>query len=382
MDGHFSVVVDGVQHSFHASRRAPRDRAETSVGPLSVQVLEPLRRVRVRIAPNETGIECDLVFTARSVAAEEPRSVLHDDGRLIMHTSRFTQFGCWEGYFSVNGQRQEVRAARTAGARDKSWGVRPVGEPEGGAPGLLNGEPGVYWFWAPIDFGDVCTQFNTFQGRNGETQQLGACLMPAYDDPASIPAVDAGLKEIHEARHSVRWKSGTRRAAGAEIELVEPGGAVHTITLEPVLDFLMKGIGYSHPEWGHGVWKGELQIGAESWRVAEQHPLDPAHIHAHQLVRARMGDRTGVARIADPYCELYRSFGLGKAGFWELFGPRVWLRGMIALFRGCGVGHLAGEGLQMPGVFLFHRGKVMASQPARSAADLPDLEVLFAAQQS
>ena len=28
------------------------------------------------------------------------------------------------------------------------------------------------------------------------------------------------------------------------------------------------------PEWGHGVWKGELLIGAESWRVAEQHPLD------------------------------------------------------------------------------------------------------------
>jgi hypothetical protein len=45
------------------------------------------------------------------------------------------------------------------------------------------------------------------------------------------------------------------------------------------------------------VWKGELQIGAESWRVAEQHPLDPAHIHAHQLVRARMGDRTGVGTL-------------------------------------------------------------------------------------
>ena len=90
-----------------------------------------------------------------------------------------------------------------------------------------------------------------------------------------------------------------------------------------------------------------------------------------------LGDRSGVARIADPYCELYRSFGLGKAGFWELFGPRVWLRGMIALFRGCGVGHLAGDGLQMPGVFLYHRGRVMAAQPARSAADLPDLELLF-----
>ncbi len=92
---------------------------------------------------------------------------------------------------------------------------------------------------------------------------------------------------------------------------------------------------------------------------------------------AYLGDKSGVARIADPYCELYRSFGLGKAGFWELFGPRVWLRGIIALFRGCGVGHLAGDGLQMPGVFLFRHGKIVAAQPAKSAADLPDLAQLF-----
>lgn len=90
-----------------------------------------------------------------------------------------------------------------------------------------------------------------------------------------------------------------------------------------------------------------------------------------------LGERSGLARIADPYCELYRTFGLGKAGFWELFGPRVWYRGMMALFRGCGVGHLAGDGLQMPGVFLLHEGKILARQPAHSAADLPDLEALF-----
>lgn len=95
---------------------------------------------------------------------------------------------------------------------------------------------------------------------------------------------------------------------------------------------------------------------------------------------AYLGDKSGVARIADPYCELYRSFGLGKAGFWELFGPRVWLRGIIALFRGCGVGHLAGDGLQMPGAFLFHCGQIIAAQPAKSAADMPDLDQLFARQ--
>ena len=90
-----------------------------------------------------------------------------------------------------------------------------------------------------------------------------------------------------------------------------------------------------------------------------------------------LGRNSDVPRIADPRCELYRAFGLGKGGFFELFGPHVWWRGMIAVFKGCGVGHLAGDGLQMPGVFVFHQEKILASQPAQTAADLPDLAALF-----
>jgi hypothetical protein len=85
----------------------------------------------------------------------------------------------------------------------------------------------------------------------------------------------------------------------------------------------------------------------------------------------------GIPRIADPHCDLYRAFGLGKGGFMELFGPRVWLMGMLAIFKGCGVGHLAGDGRQMPGAFLFHQGKIISSQRARDASDLPDLAALF-----
>ena len=92
-----------------------------------------------------------------------------------------------------------------------------------------------------------------------------------------------------------------------------------------------------------------------------------------------LGERSGVARIADPRCDLYRAFGLGKGGFLELFGPHVWWRGAVAIFKGCGLGHLAGDGLQMPGAFLFRDGQIISSQPARSAADLPDLSELFKA---
>jgi hypothetical protein len=87
--------------------------------------------------------------------------------------------------------------------------------------------------------------------------------------------------------------------------------------------------------------------------------------------------RKGIARIADPMCELYRAFGLGKGGFLELFGPHVIFRMSVALIRGCGLGHLAGDGLQMPGAFLFRDGEIISAQRAHDQSELPDLPRLF-----
>ncbi len=57
MDAAFTVVKDGTQHSLHASRLAPDDPSETRVGPLRIEVVEPMRVVRVVIERNETEIE-------------------------------------------------------------------------------------------------------------------------------------------------------------------------------------------------------------------------------------------------------------------------------------------------------------------------------------
>ena len=114
-------------------------------------------------------------------------------------------------------------------------------------------------------------------------------------------------------------------------------------------------------------------------KEARQHGAELVLVHMLQNGKETqyLGERSGVPRIADPRCELYRAFGLGKGGFIELFGPQVWWRATLSIFKGCGVGHLAGDGLQMPGAFLFHKGGIISAQPAHSASDLPDLPQLF-----
>jgi hypothetical protein len=65
-------------------------------------------------------------------------------------------------------------------------------------------------------------------------------------------------------------------------------GEKYDIELEPMLRFQMNAIGYQHPEWGHGWWKGELATGSESWRLDDLAALDHKHIHLHSICRARM----------------------------------------------------------------------------------------------
>lgn len=79
-----------------------------------------------------------------------------------------------------------------------------------------------------------------------------------------------------------------------------------------------------------------------------------------------------VLRISDPNQALYRAFGLGRGSLFNLFGPKVWLRGFQAgVLKRHGIGRLVGDGFQMPGVFLVFHGEVLRSYRHQSAADRP-----------
>lgn len=80
-----------------------------------------------------------------------------------------------------------------------------------------------------------------------------------------------------------------------------------------------------------------------------------------------------VPQISDPSCRLYRAFGLKRGTLRMLFGPGVWLRGLQAgILEGHGVGWLAGDGFQMPGIFLLFHGQVLRAFRHQSTADRPD----------
>jgi len=77
--------------------------------------------------------------------------------------------------------------------------------------------------------------------------------------------------------------------------------------------------------------------------------------------------------ISDPFCVIYRGFGLQRGRFDQLFSWKVLVRGLThGLFGGHGIGRLEGDSFFLPGVFVLHHGQVIIGQPAEDATQRPN----------
>jgi hypothetical protein len=277
------------------------------VGPFRIEIVEPLRRTRVILDDNESGIACDLTFSARTSPIEEARQILWAGHRRWMDATRFDQFGRWTGV--VRHPDREFTVDDWHGTKDRSWGIRPVGERDvGGAPTMPNG---IFFLWAPLIWDDHVSHAIFFDGPSGEPFVREGIEARLYDAESDIPSDLTNTDErMATAAHRVTYHPGTRLAATAEIDLVRLGGETRTISLDPVLRFQMKGLGYGHPHWKQGAWQDELATGGESFDPAELDLLTPENIHVQQVVTASDGDRTGIGVLEQILIGPYAPAGL------------------------------------------------------------------------
>lgn len=314
LDAAFSVVrPGGLQHCFYGSRRAPSERTDMSVGPMRIEIVEPMRRSRVILEDNDSGIACDLTFSGRSACIQEQRQVLWDGPRRMMDATRFDQFGAWEGVVQTPEGEIKVNGDECRATKDRSWGVRGVGEPvNDGAP---RQHGGFFFLWAPLFWDDHITHAIFFDGMRGEPLIRESLSAPLYNSEADIPGVEDGKVERMAATlHRVEYHSGTRLAKRAEIDLIDLKGEKRTLTLEPILRFQFKGLGYGHPKWRQGAWQGELALGHESFDPAELDLLLPENIHVQQVVKVSDGQRTGIGALEQVVFGPYE-----PAGFQSMF---------------------------------------------------------------
>lgn len=294
MDAAFSILIDGTQYSLLASQRIPAERHTTACGPIAIELIEPLRTSRVTVDAPDHGVRADLTFVARSVAIQEPHQVMMTGPKVMMDSTRLNQSGTWTGWIELDGERMDLRDGSSFGTRDRSWGLRPIGEPMGGAPPL---DPqGIYWLWAPANFAERCTFAAVGEDRQGTRTFASAESVPvlAPGAPTYGPEAVKAIRHAHVIGVNVDWRPGTRRAVGATVDLGWRDGSSDRLRYEPLIDFQMKGTGYTHPEWGHGIYKGESAVHGDRWKAADLDPMALENFHVHQLCKVTSGDEEGV----------------------------------------------------------------------------------------
>jgi hypothetical protein len=278
-DAHVSVIRDGVEHCVHASRILHMERFELEVGPIRIEVLEPLKRLKVTLAPTD-GLAAEFVFEGRAFPIEEPRFIRRNGPRTFMDYTRLTQNGRYTGWIEIDGKR-EALAPGCVGTRDRSWGVRPIGAPDT-QPTPSSGPPGFFWQWTPMNFADKSIFFHFTADSSGIPWNTRAVVAP---DGASA----AEMIEVEHADMAVTLEPGTRHARGAKLTVPMLNAPSLEIEFKPISTFLMRGIGYTHPKWGHGRFHGEKEIEREDISLVnlDLNAMENLHIQAISTLTLR-----------------------------------------------------------------------------------------------
>ncbi|HIG42927.1 MAG: hypothetical protein ABGY96_00575 [bacterium] len=273
MDAAFSVVIEGVQHNVYGSKVMHMERMDTEVGHVKIEIVEPLSVLRVVCEDEANGIRADVTFTARTPAHEEPRFMRRSGSQVMMDVTRMTQNGTWAGWVEVKGRRINVKADNFRGTRDRSWGIRSVGQadPQTNPDAMI---PQFYWLWAPLNFDEFATHYFVNDDQDGIPWNGNGVVIPLLDSENET------VEKMQSWSSKIQFESGRRTAKSTEIDFVTSAGEQWNLKLTTQWNFYMKGIGYGHEHFGHGSYHGELETGYDEFILAE---VDATNLHVQAM---------------------------------------------------------------------------------------------------
>ncbi|MCU0267273.1 MAG: hypothetical protein MUF83_01365 [Acidimicrobiales bacterium] len=280
----FLLLRRGTTHQVVRASRELGDRMDVSVGPFRVEVIEPLRRVRFVLDDNEWGLSADLSWEGAIPAFEEPRHYVRQHGRVYFDTMRFAQTGRWTGTLRVGDEVLDVNPDRCWGTRDRSWGIRPVGESE---PMGIRQDPLFFnmWNYAPMQFEDFSILYIVQERADGSRTMEEAVRI--WADP------DRPVEWLGRPEHEHTFRPGRREVDSAVLRFPAAPGGGFDVRVTPLLDaHIGIGTGYGFDaDWRHGAWQGPLVVQGVTLDTATD--ADRLFGIVDSVARFELGDQVG-----------------------------------------------------------------------------------------
>ena len=329
LDGFVCIRHEGMQHNIRVSRQLRPD-FEYRVGPLRVELLEPMKSIRLVLEPNEYGIACDIVCHTVGRPYHGPLSTNRIDGWLLMERMTYEVAGRAEGWIEVAGKRFELTPERSGVFRNHSWGVL---RGRGGPPMHASPQPRVerptgLRNWVLYTMPDHAGFYEFIEDADGEKWS------------GAIANVDGSWNKmtgeiLHEDRkvlvtgvdHDLTFYDGSSRISGGSIAIHDSEGVTREFEIEDMGWVYCHGGGYFggfNDRLGQGAYRGEYHEEGEVWDCT--HPTkivdsdgnevdDFPTVLAESFVLLKSGDQVGSAHFECAAFGPVPKYGLtGKGG--------------------------------------------------------------------
>ena len=247
-DAFLLIARNGLQTAVHLSDAIDQDRLNQHVLGYRVEVQEPLHRLRI-VLDETDGVAADLTWNGLFDVVQEQRHLLRAGNRVTLDAQRFAQLGTWSGQLTIDGEQITADPQTWIGSRDRSWGIRPVGESE---PAGRPADPpfeGMWWLYVPMAF-DHFSMVLIIQEEPSGFRSLNDCTRIWKD---------GRVEQLGWPRVKIQYRSGTRIPTGASIDATALDGSPVHLQVESKLPVpIHVGGGYGgDSDWIHGTWKGE-----------------------------------------------------------------------------------------------------------------------------
>ncbi|MFE6838244.1 hypothetical protein ACFVFI_25845 [Streptomyces sp. NPDC057705] len=275
-----------------ASDALTDDRMNLSVGPLSITVDVPLKRLTLRCAADPAdpdGLSYDVTWSAEFPAVWEPHHVQRRGDRLMLEGRRFVQAGGVSGVIRAKGEEFVLTPGEWTGTRDRSWGVRPIPGEDGGRAAEEYRPEGFHWLWIPVRFEDRFVMVIAQEDADGHRTLNEA--VQVFPEGSGRHDVQLGWPHTE-----IRYRPGGRHPERAVVHLTDPSRKPLELGVE-ILNSSPLAVGAGYPpagDWQHGTWQGRGWTDRRTYDLSDPaaHPMAAFGVTDHSA-RFTLDGQTG-----------------------------------------------------------------------------------------
>lgn len=265
VDAYAGIGRGAEQWVVRGSRALSADPETVNVGPISYEIIEPLKSVRISLAANDhQAIAFDIVFQSAAACIVEDREDRRDmhGFRKATDQIRYHQTGVVSGWLEIDGERHAIDENSWVSTRDKSWGVRPsVGIPPVDAePDYHRHIPQALAIWNPM----------LFQRDDGSRYAFHHYYLLFSGPGFSQQRVQGGFEDeqgktdsVVDMKPSLQFDPATKRLQQGSFAFAMASGEQRIMTFNKLSETgFYLGAGHYHGGDGHyhGSWRGELHV--------------------------------------------------------------------------------------------------------------------------